>query len=451
MGIGWIIWLVGLGGVALIWVGRHRAIARARREQSPLHSGSFDGPPPRAPKLSVLVAAKDEEENIETCVRTLMDQDYPDFELIVINDRSSDRTGQILDRLAAEYTARGDERLRPVHVTELRQGWFGKNNAMREGVARASGEWLCFSDADCRQTSRRTLSMAMRQALENDIDFLSVLPVLETHGFWERVIQPVCGAIMVLWFNPGRVNDPRSRAAYANGAFMLLSRKAYESIGGHEPVRNQVNEDMHLARLAKAAGLRLFVMQNRDLYQTRMYTGFGQMWRGWSRIFYGCFGSYARLLASLGVLLTVSVMPYVSLVLALIAVAVMGWAEASPWRWVLAFAAAAVILNQILIVRFYRLSQADARYAPTYILGSVIGVGMLINALFKIGGTSPTVWRGTTYRGNVLEGESPAGEGAGRGDRTEGTADPEAASTGPPAEAGVSQGPSAEPVARAEG
>ena len=249
---------------------------------------------------------------------------------------------------------------------------------MREGVERARGRWLCFSDADCRQTSRRTLSMAMRQALDHNIDFLSVLPVLETQGFWERVIQPVCGAIMILWFHPGRVNNPRSRAAYANGAFMLLSREAYRRLGGHEMVRTEVNEDMHLARLAKRAGLRLFVMQNRDLYRTRMYTGLKQIWRGWSRIFYGCFGSYARLLASFAVLLIVSVMPYVSLAAALIALVTIGWAEAGPWRWVSAFAAAAVIANQVLIARFYKLSQADPRYAPTYILG-------------------------TTYRGNTLE------------------------------------------------
>jgi chlorobactene glucosyltransferase len=418
MGIGWIIWLVLLGGVTLIWLGRHRGIARAKREQVPLHSESFDGPPADAPCVSVLVAAKDEEENIETCVRTLMDQDYPNYELIVINDRSQDRTGAILDRLAAEYAGRGDERFRPVHVTELRAGWFGKNNAMREGVEHSTGEWLCFSDADCRQTSRRTLSMAVRQALENKIDFLSVLPVLETHSFWERVIQPVCGAIMILWFHPGRVNNPRSRAAYANGAFMLMRRSAYERIGGHERVRTEVNEDMHMARLAKGRGLRLYVMQNLDLYRTRMYTGLRQIWRGWSRIFYGCFGSYGRLLISTLVLALISVMPYVSLIVAAAFVGALGWSEAGPWRWVLGFAAAAVFSNQCLIVRFYRLSQADPRYAPTYFLGSLIGLGMLINAMFKIGGTSATVWRGTTYRGNTLEaGAAPAPRPGGSGAR----------------------------------
>ncbi len=412
MGIGWIVWLFFLGVAVLVWLTRHLDIARAQRDQEPLASDSFDGPPANAPRISVVIAAKDEAENIETCVRTMMDQDYPDFELIVVNDRSSDRTGAILDELAAEYRAAGNDRLRPVHVAELREGWFGKNNAMREGVERANGEWFCFGDADCRQTSRRTLSMAMRQADENGIDFLSVLPVLEAHSFWERVIQPVCGAIMILWFHPGRVNNPRRRAAYANGAFMLMSRSAYDRIGGHEPVRTEVNEDMHMARLAKEAGLRLFVMRNRDLYQTRMYTGFRQIWNGWSRIFYGCFGTYRRLLTSLAVLGVLSIMPYVSLLIAGVWVIVRGQPFEGPWAWVVWFAAAAVAANQILIVRYYRLTQSDPRYAPTYILGSLVAAGMLVTALSKVGGKTRTVWRGTVYRGDAREDGASHNQGA---------------------------------------
>jgi cellulose synthase/poly-beta-1,6-N-acetylglucosamine synthase-like glycosyltransferase len=396
-------WMILLGLVTLIWISRHWEIALARRDRPPLSSATFDGPPENPPRISVLVAAKDEEENIEACVRTLMEQDYPNFELLVINDRSTDRTGEILDRLAAEYGARANGRLRAIHVTELRDGWFGKNNAMREGVEQASGEWLCFSDADCRQTSNRTLSMAMRQALEKGIDFLSVLPVLETHGVWERIIQPVCGAIMVFWFPPRKVNDPRASAAYANGAFMLISREAYDRLGGHEPVKAEVNEDMHLARRAKRIGLHLHVMQNSDLYTTRMYTGLGQIWRGWSRIFYGCFGTYPRLITSFLVLLIISVMPYLSLAAGAVAVVLKGWSGAGLWVWVLVLAAAAVLANQVLIYRYYRLTQADPRYTPTYIIGSLIGLGMLVNSMLKVGGKTRTVWRGTAYRGQQRE------------------------------------------------
>jgi chlorobactene glucosyltransferase len=176
---------VGLGIIALVWLTRHLEISRARRCQRLLSSGSYEGPPGKPPRVSVLVAAKDEEENIEDCMVSLCEQDYPDFEVVVVDDRSTDATPAILRRLESRYNGK----LRLVTVQRLRDGWFGKNNAMREGVAVAKGQWLCFADADCRQTSRRTLSMALSEAVTQGTDFLSVLPVLETRTFWERIIH----------------------------------------------------------------------------------------------------------------------------------------------------------------------------------------------------------------------------------------------------------------------
>ena len=212
-------WTILLGFASLVWLARHRDVSRFQKTQRPLTPESYSGPPVEAPHISVLVAAKEEEENIETCVRSMLGQDYPDFEVIAINDRSDDRTGAILDAIDAPAG-----RLKVLHVAELREGWFGKNNAMRTGVEAAAGEWLCFIDADCRQTSTKTLSMAMRYAAEHQTEFVSLMPVLDTETVFERIIQPVAAALMVFWFHPERVNDPRSKVAYANGAFMLMSR-----------------------------------------------------------------------------------------------------------------------------------------------------------------------------------------------------------------------------------
>ncbi len=402
-----LIWAAALLMVALVWLTRHVAISRARVEQIPLTSRSYPGPPPDAPFVSVLIAAKDEEANIETAVRSMLRQDYPHFELIVINDRSTDRTAGILERLKASDTT---GRLQVVHVTGLREGWFGKNNAMREGLARARGEWLCFGDADCEHTSPRTLSMAMSLVLERGIDFFSLLPRLATESLWERIIQPVCGGLMILWFNPQKVNDPRHPAAYANGAFMLMSRACYEAIGGHEAVRTQVNEDMHMARIAKERGLRLFVCQNEDLYTVRMYSSLGQIWRGWSRIFYGCFGTFRRLRISMLVMIVMNLFPYGSL---LAAAGVMAWrgpAAAGPgWGWVGAAAALAVLMQQTVIVRYYRLSYTSPWLAPTFIVGAVICVGMLANAMLKLKGRTAVTWRGTVYRGEQVADRPAAG------------------------------------------
>jgi len=397
MTIVWGIWLASLGLVCLVWLLRHRHLNRYQREEVPLESGMYPGPPVDAARLSVLVAAKDEQDNIEACLRSMLDQDYPDYQLIAINDRSEDRTGRIMDAIAAE-----NHRLTAVHVRELRDGWFGKNNAMREGYERADGEWLCFIDADCRQTSRRTLSVAMRCATEHGIDFLSVLPRLETQSLWERIIQPACGAVMVFWFNPSNVNDANHRAAYANGAFMLIKRRTYEAIGGHEPFKTEVNEDMHMARAAKEGGHRLRVVENRDLYVTRMYTNFREIWRGWSRIFYGCFETFRRLRISLLVMMFSGLLPWYSALAGWIMVGVRGWNQAGPWRAVAVLATIAVLCQQSVLTRYYRVSQASPLLAPTYPIAGTLVCGMLLNAMAKLGGRTATTWRGTTYRGDKL-------------------------------------------------
>jgi len=406
-----IIWLVLLGMVGTTWSLRHLTISRARRNNRKLTAHThppFGGP---APRLSVIVAAKDEAANIGTCVRTLANQDYPNFEIIVVDDRSTDGTAEIVDGLQQEHP----RRVRALHVTHLPEGWFGKNNAMRLGVRSADGEWFCFVDADCRQTSRSTLTAAMREALASRADFLSVLPVLETRSFWERLIQPVCSAIMVIWFNPEKVNNPKSKAAYANGAFMLMTRAHYEAIGGHEAVRTELNEDMHMARITKELGRRLLVVENEGLYLTRMYASFGEAWRGWSRIFYGVFKTFRRLAASLGLLLTASVFPCVSLCVAAVGYWQADGASARHWGIALVVAALVVLILESVIYRFMRLTRAAPWAWLTYPVGALLGVGMLLAAMRKWAG-GRTTWRGTTYRGERRDepGENatqqPAGE-----------------------------------------
>lgn len=402
----WIFWCVLLGGVSVVWLLRHRELTRAQREAQALTANSYPTPIPQAPPLSVVIAAKDEADNIESCVRSMLNQDHPNFELIVVDDRSSDGTGPILDRLAGE----SDGKLQVVHVSELREGWFGKCNAMREGVARARGQWLCFSDADCTHHSAATLSVSMQEARQHQADFLSVLPQLETHGPWERIIQPVCGGVMMLWFSPRRVNDPDSPSAYANGAFMLMSRKTYEAFGGHEAVKAVMNEDMHMARLCKRHRLRLRVVRSEGLYSVRMYRSLRQIWKGWSRIFYGCFGTWRQLSMTLLVLLIMGLLPWVSAAAAWITLGIAAPPDAAWWWAVAGLSTAAVIIQETAVLRYYRLTGAEPVLAATYPLAAVLVVGILLNAMVKLAGGA-TDWRGTVYRHRAVEAAGSAGEG----------------------------------------
>ncbi len=379
------IWFWALVLITLVWLRRHLDLNRAG-EHPILSAADAEGTEP-LPTVTVLVAAKDEEANIRHCVEGLLKQNYPSLEIIAVNDRSADRTAAILDELAA-----GDERLRVVHVGELPPGWFGKNHAMHLGVQQATGEFLCFTDADCRFHSPHLVQAAVRFALRKGVGFLSVLPMLEAETFWERVVQPPAGGIMVFWYPPEKVNDPDSSRAYANGAFMLLARSTYDALGGHTRVAETLNEDMHFARIAKREGQRLFVLRGGGMYSVRMYVGLKQIWRGWSRIFYGCFGTLPRLLASVVFLSVFSLSPYVTLLV-------------SPWMggwgpWLALASGLAIVAQQSVLWRFYGLSALRPAWALTYPLGATLCVGMMLNAMTRLFGRR-TVWRGTSYAGGA--------------------------------------------------
>jgi len=388
-----VIVIVLTAAVLAVWTSRHVLIGVERRRGFVLTEDFRPEPPidpERLGKVSVVVAAKDEQDNIGPCVESMLAQDYPDFEVIVVNDRSTDETGRI-----AEEIARRDGRVRVVHVHELPPGWLGKNNAMQRGIAQARGEWLCMIDADCRQCSERSLRAAVEYALHSGADLLSVLPNLEMRSFWERVVQPVCGGIMMIWFHPDRVNDPAKPHAYANGAFMLMRRQAYERIGTHRAVRDKFNEDMEIARLTKQTGLRLRVVRNRGLYLVRMYSGLGQILRGWTRIFFGTFQTPRRLGVSLAVLLIMGLLPYAAAALGVAVTAAGAAGVLGPTCALVGAAAAGMQLS--VIYRFYRLIGARAELAWTYPLGCCIAIAAVVVALTKLRKGATMTWRNTTY------------------------------------------------------
>lgn len=365
------------------------------------------------------MAAKDEEANIETCVRSVLAQDYPNFELIVVDDRSRDGTPAILAKLASECNVRrtddslaspvgkgGQKGVAPSAVTmrvltvhELPDGWFGKNNAMRQGVTASTGEWLLFTDADCRFTSKKAISAAMNAALGQKTDFLSIIPLLDAHAAWEHILQPVCALVLMFWFRPEKVNDPRCKSAYANGAFMLMTRRCYDGVGGHNAVRTELNEDIQLARLAKQAGFRLRVVENDELYRTRMYATFRQAWRGWSRIFAGSLLRPARVFAAASMVLVFSTIPWPA-ALASLAFWLAGSDGNSARLWAISATiwGAAVILMHVCLWGLYGALGFGRRWSLLYLPGAALMFGILLNSLAKVMGTTSTTWRGTTYR-----------------------------------------------------
>ncbi|MBI5723234.1 MAG: glycosyltransferase [Planctomycetes bacterium] len=387
--------LCGLMGlIFLVWISRHLMILSQKRRGFVLGVKS-PGPPDPAPPLTVIVAAKDEEENIGPCFKSLLDQDYPNMELIACNDRSTDRTLDILRDLAAK-----DSRLKVINIDSLPQGWQGKSNAMQIGISQSTGEYVCMLDADCRLTSVRTFSAAMQYVVGNKVDMLSMLPTLEMKSFWENTVQPVCGGLMMIWFHPDKVNNPSKKAAYANGAFMFMPRKAYQAIGTHEAVKDSLNEDIHLAELVKQKGLNLKVVRNSGLFVSRMYTSLGGIISGWTRIFYGSFRTFRRIFASLMLLFTMSLLPYLLTILGFVLWGA-GCHPSDGWLYVGLAGAAASAMQISVAFHFYAFARGRPIYALTYPLGGLVAFWCLVCAIGKLRKGSTVTWRGTSYTGSA--------------------------------------------------
>ena len=239
-------------------------------------------PPATLPSLSIVVPARNEERQIEDCVRSLLAQDYPDFEVIVVDDRSDDATPEILERVAAS-----DRRLRVVPGKQLPAGWIGKPWAIEQGVAVSRGAWLLFTDADTIHEPAAAAA-AVSYALRERLAALSLLTDQIVVTLAERAILP-----SILWtiaFGTGPlddVNDPsQTEKALFNGQYLLVERSANDAIGGHASVRGEIAEDLELARRFKRDGrFRTALAGANALVRTRMYRSFPEIWDGFVKNF----------------------------------------------------------------------------------------------------------------------------------------------------------------------
>jgi chlorobactene glucosyltransferase len=233
-----------------------------------------------APSVSVIVPARNEVHNIAALLRSLLASTYPNFEIVVVDDRSEDGTGEVLRAMVEQ----GVERLRVVHGAELPDGWFGKPWACWQGYRAARGELLLFTDADTRHEPE-LLGLAVGALQAERADLVSILPRQLMESFWERIVMPqFLLTISLRYRDASRVNRThRARDVIANGQFILVRRDAYEAVGGHEAVRGEVAEDLRLAQRFVEARRRVFLAHAEDLMATRMYRSLRELLEGWTK------------------------------------------------------------------------------------------------------------------------------------------------------------------------
>jgi len=223
--------------------------------------------------VSVIVPARNEEACLGACLESLAAQAGVSFELVVVDDASTDCTREI---------ARSFPAVRVVDAGPPPPGWTGKNNAMAAGVRVAHAEWLLFTDADTVHKPG-SLARAIAEARQRGAALLSYSPQQEVRGFWEKAVMPVIFGELAATYQPSQVSDPESPAAAANGQYILISRQAYDAVGGHAAVSRSLLEDVALARAVKASGRKIFFRYGGDEVCTRMYRSFAQLREGWTK------------------------------------------------------------------------------------------------------------------------------------------------------------------------
>ena len=260
------------------------------------------------PFLSVIVPARNEELKIRRCLQSLLNQDYPNYEIIVIDDRSTDNTGQIIQEMA-----RQDNRITFVEGKTLPDGWIGKCNALAHAVGYASGDWLLFTDADTCH-GPHSLTDSLSYALTEGADMISFVPVQELGSFWERVIMPVLLGSFLVGDPFHTINDTNSTRAYAYGQFILIRRSTYQAVGGHQSIRDEIVEDHALGRVVKDKGFRILVADGKSLYSVRMYTDLQSLWHGWTKNLYSLIECRpVNLVLVLGLINACTLMPFIQL------------------------------------------------------------------------------------------------------------------------------------------
>lgn len=235
--------------------------------------------------VSIIVPARNEELRLGACLKSLTGQAGVKFEIIVVDDGSSDRTREI---------ALSFPEVRVISAGRLPQGWTGKNNAVATGARHARGPWLLFTDADTVHLPY-SLLRSLGEAKREKAALLSYSPEQEVDGFWQQAVMPVIFAELASTYRPSEVSDARSPVAAANGQYILVLRKAYDAAGGHAAVAGSLLEDVALARAIKASGYRIFFRYGGDMVRTRMYGSFGEMRDGWTKNLALLFPSPVRL------------------------------------------------------------------------------------------------------------------------------------------------------------
>ena len=335
------------------------------------------------PRISVCVPARNEERGVEACLQSLLNQDYSNFEVIAIDDHSTDSTLDIMQALAQEHS-----HLKVLEGINLPEDWLGKPFALHQAFKVSQGEYLLFTDADLvfKSTALNTAVHVMR---ERKLDVLTLMPKAEFGSFWEQAVQPVIFGFIASLTRFKNVNNPGHKSAMGFGAFLMFRRAAYEKIGGHEAGKADVLEDVLIAKRAKRAGFKLLVADGKQLFSIRMYFGLKEIWFGWQKnMFLAMNESVVKATYNIFVVLGFLFTPYIILAINIF--------EQIGWFWI-GLAMASVVLVSAAAYKTCDELGLHRNAAALFPLGALVMAAIMANSMFQTLVRKKTEWRGRVY------------------------------------------------------
>ncbi len=376
-------WIAGCI-LALTWFSRVVDAAIGMRTIADISYPEWDrspATPAGGPRLSIIVPACNEEEHIAETLSRLLALDYGNYEVIAVNDRSTDGTGEVMDRIAS--VAEAHDKLKVIHVDVLPSGWLGKTHAMWTAAEQASGEWLLFTDADVLfrpDVLRRALAYAEGERA----DHLVLFPRMIMKSIGERMMIGFFQTLFVFGHRPWKVADPKSKDHMGVGAFNLIRRQVYQAIGTYEALRFEVLDDMKLGKMVKDAGYAQRNVYGADLISLRWAIGTMGVVRNLTKNFFAVMSfQWWRLSLSVGALAFLNLMPFLGIWLA------HGWER-------LPYAVALVSLFAIHVGMAGR-SDVPVYYFVLHPVGATLFVYIMLRSMTLTLARGGVVWRGTFY------------------------------------------------------
>lgn len=335
--------------------------------------------PGTSPKqVSIIVAARNEQRNIRTALQSLLDLKYPNYELVVVDDRSEDATGKILDAMA-EF----NPRLNVIHINSLPTGWLGKNHALWVGSQQAAGDYLLFTDADIIMEPT-ILTRAVIYMEQNHIDHLAATPSMKMPTTLLGMFGVSFMLIFALFSRPWKAKDPKSRFHIGIGAFNMLRTEAYRHVGGHETIRLRPDDDIKLGKIIKKNGFRQGIVYAPEFLSVEWYPSITEVFKGLEKnTFSGT--DYSILLVVSGAVsqIVCSVWPFAALFLT------------SGVTWGLNFAI--IVISMILYIDCARIHHSKSWYAIGYPVATTLFAVIMMRTMILNLVQGGIYWRGTFY------------------------------------------------------